>query len=88
MIVYTHIHTLACTCALFLKIEGKKSSKRVLRGKEKYTKKEKEGEGRKKGRGERKRRLPWWPIGKESACNTGDSSSIPGLGGSHMPCSN
>ena len=24
--------------------------------------------------------LPWWLSGKESACNAGDSSSIPGLG--------
>ena len=25
-------------------------------------------------------RLPWWLIGKESACNAGDLGSIPGLG--------
>ena len=24
--------------------------------------------------------LPWWLNGKESACNAGDMSSIPGLG--------
>ena len=24
--------------------------------------------------------LPWWLSGKESACNAGDTSSIPGLG--------
>ena len=27
-------------------------------------------------------RLPRWLSGKESACNAGDSSSVPGLGGS------
>ena len=26
-----------------------------------------------------------WLRGKESACNTGDSGSIPGLGRSHVP---
>ena len=26
--------------------------------------------------------LPWWPSGKESACNAGDPGSIPGSGGS------
>ena len=25
-------------------------------------------------------RLPWWLSGKESACNAGDSGSIPGSG--------
>ena len=25
-------------------------------------------------------RLPWWPSGKESACNAGDADSISGLG--------
>ena len=24
--------------------------------------------------------LPWWPSGKESACNAGDLGLIPGLG--------
>ena len=24
--------------------------------------------------------LPWWLSGKESACNAGDTGSIPGLG--------
>ena len=24
--------------------------------------------------------LPWWPRGKESACNAGDTGLIPGLG--------
>ena len=24
--------------------------------------------------------LPWWPSGKESACNAGDLGFIPGLG--------
>ena len=28
--------------------------------------------------------LPWWSSGKESACNAGDMSSIPGAGRSHM----
>ena len=33
-----------------------------------------------RGRNSMLMRLPWWFSGKESACNAGDSSLIPGLG--------
>ena len=79
---HAHVH-------FFWKLKEKQKFKKgTERQRKVYQERKREGEGRKKGRGERKRRLPWWPIGKESACSTGDSSSIPGLGGSHMPCSN
>ena len=32
--------------------------------------------------------LPWWHSGKESACNAGDMSSIPGLGRSPQEVNN